>query len=143
MLRRELMYAILAIGMLAVFFTPSQHVVADDKENNWCGEVGTNHGDNNPSEKKFFQKLKTENICDFSDDIDAMILKGAIEEDSKCDFDCFKQTTVFKQKPAELSEDGFENIKICMLERYQEFPKSNGDFHLAEYEIKDCAQGNY
>lgn len=112
-------------------------------EDDVCDEVGENHGDNSPSEKKFFNAIKTDDVCELTEKLDAMKLDGQIEEDGKCDIECFRELPVWTEKPSELSEDGFIEIKGCMLVRYEDFPKDNGDFHLAGYEIRNCGLGDY
>lgn len=130
---------VLSLLALSLVLLPSYTFAADDE----CDGVGENHDDNNPSEKYFFRILNEKTLCDVVDDIDAMKAEGSIEEDSKHDWDWFTQTRVFQEKPQELTEEGFENFKICAYERYHEFPKDNGDFHLAEYEIDNCGRGEY
>lgn len=128
---------------LNIIFSNTNQVAFGEKQEDECDDVGTNHGDNNPSEKKFFKDIKEKNVCEVARDIDRMILEGSIEEDSKCDWECFSALPVFKEKPAELTEDGFIEIKGCMVERHDDFPKDNGDSHLAAYEIRNCAFGDY
>lgn len=105
-------------------------VYADKQE---CKERGTSHGDNSPSEKAFFKALNTDTLCDFSDGIDEMKYKGAIRENSKCDWECFMDTNVF--------QTAFDDAKMCMSERY-DLP-DDGKKNLEAYEIQACAQGNY
>ena len=100
---------------------------------NECDEVGTSHGDNSPSEKKFFQALHTQTLCSFTDMIDGMEIKGAIREDTHCDWQCFMDTNVF--------QTAFDDAKACMFERY-DLP-DDGKKNLEAYEIQACAQGNY
>lgn len=53
------------------------------------------HGDNNPSEKKFFSTMDDVTFCEKAKAIDHMKEEGAIREDTKHDWGWFKQTTVY------------------------------------------------
>ena len=132
------MFSLLFLGTMSIAGTGITYAEKDE-----CKGVGENHDDNNPSEKRFFKILQEKTLCDVVDEIDGMKAEGSIEEDTKHDWDWFINTRVFQEKPEELSEEGFENFKICAHERYHEFPESNGDFHLAEYEIDNCGRGDY
>lgn len=136
---------LLGITMFSLLFLGATNIAGTyaEEEKDECDGVGTNHGDNSPSEKRFFKILNEKTLCDVVDEIDGMEAEGSIQEDTKHDWEWFTQTRVFQEKPEELSEEGFENFKICAHERYHEFPESNGDFHLAEYEIDNCGRGDY
>lgn len=121
---------LVAVTIAVTLFMGGNAVYADKQE---CKEVGTKHGDNSPSEKAFFIGLHEEEFCDFSEKIDGMEFKGAIREDSKCDWECFMDTNVF--------QTAFDDAKACMFERY-DLP-DDGKKNLEAYEIQACAQGNY
>lgn len=84
------------------------------------------HGDNNPSEKKFFKMLKDESvtICELAKAIDHMEVKGTVK-----DWSDFKDSTVYLGTT--------EKVQDCLDDRHD---LGNS---LADYEIQKCATGDY
>lgn len=95
----------------------------------WDGE---GHDDNNPSENKFDKMIFEDNetTCEVAEAIDHMEIKGEIKEH---EWDEFEETFTYQATSEEVQE--------CMEDRF-DLP-DDGKKHLAGYEIKDCATGNY
>mgnify|MGYP003578129285 FL=1 len=93
---------------------------------------GVGDGDNNPSRNKFdemiFEDDKT--TCEVAEAIDHMEIEGEIKHH---EWDEFKDTFTYQGTSEEVQE--------CFEDRF-DLPDS-GKKHLAGYEIKDCATGNY
>jgi hypothetical protein len=94
-----------------------------------CKVRGNNHGDVDPSEKRFKQYWDKD-ICQLADCIDKELCEGKITGEKE--FEKYQQSTAWKSGDAEM--------KGCQLVRFEDFPNDKGQSELADYEIQKCAQ---
>lgn len=90
-----------------LFMVPPNTVNAEKCEDiagveKWDSE---GHGDNNPSEKQFFNDMDENTFCEHAEGIDHMKYEGAIREDTKHDWDWFEDTMVFMSAGEETQEE--------------------------------------
>ena len=119
-----ILMALTASAFLPLYNSVSAQEFNDD---GYCDKVGDNHGDNKASEREFKEHLD-KHICELSDCIDEESCEGSIRN-----YGDFKQTQAYKTSN--------ELITDCFEDRH-DLPDNKGK-HLADYEIMDCAQGNY
>jgi len=98
---------------------PSTHYVNGEK----CKEIGTKHGDNNPSEKQLKHLSTTGSLCEIAQCVDS----------SKCSNHDSVDIKKFKSSPAYLNA-GLDKQK-CLDKAAKD---GNGMKGLGGYEIKYC-----
>jgi len=135
LLFRQFMLGLGILAMVAVFLPSHSFVSAvtchdikyDEKPLKWTGE---GHGDNSPSESKFFWTLEHKTFCETNKDIDHMVIKGHIKEGTSHDWDWLKQTIFYQ------SVDEKTQHKLWVS--YSESPDDDGDKNLADYEMVEA-----
>ena len=125
------MLGLVALGIINLLYTiPNQQVNAEECEDiagveKWDSE---GHGDNNPSEKKFFNDMDENTFCEHAEGIDHMKYEGAIREDTKHDWDWFEDTMVYMSAGEETQEE---------LEELYDLP-DDGKKNLEAYEFLEA-----